>query len=415
MSIDIKAEVKFSRVREGEYLVRLQDADKTIIGKVRDGRIDGWDSFNLDGVRTGHGVTRYDAARGLLKHYELANGLRDSEGRRVTKELETGLWFVANHSGARESSRWTDKAEAIAHLASLQVPTQSEPTTPAIDVERVIQIAVEDADKIALTGNGETRTSLRRYRLARLFGNYTLRQLMNANSPQERNDERSRLGRPLRKDDFVNLLVSKALRSLDTVTESDRVDDELNEQDGLDAWSAPETAIETEAAAEEPEFLRVHHCGTTLQERPAEGWDSEDMAGYTYFCTRCSVYTNTFQRSQLRSEADDQPEEQVAADEEPEFEVAVTPVMVWPHGMVDVGKDKLKQVLEQIAYGGGDPDGDLMPGLYVTQGGGLEKATTRLLSSTTDEHDWIQQQIGVFAGDADAPVITVGLRIDGRA
>lgn len=123
MSIDIAAEVKFSRVTvsEGEYFVRLQDAEGTIIGKViRDGA--GWIPQYLDGYFENHTTfaTRYMAARPVLEAYELANGLRDAEGRRVTKELETGLWFVANHYGGRESSRWTDKAEAIAHLASLQ-------------------------------------------------------------------------------------------------------------------------------------------------------------------------------------------------------------------------------------------------------------------------------------------------------
>lgn len=127
MSIDIAAEIKFVFVSKGEYLVRLQDTEQTCIGKVLQAD-DGWKSYTIQpdqswkGSFSSFGNTRYLASRSLLEAYELANGLRDSEGLRVTKDPETGLWFVANHYGGRESSRWTDKADAIAKLASLQVP-----------------------------------------------------------------------------------------------------------------------------------------------------------------------------------------------------------------------------------------------------------------------------------------------------
>lgn len=84
----------------------------------------------------------------------------------------------------------------------------------AIDLDRIATIAREDADSIALTGNGETRTSLRRYRLVRLLSAHTLRELKDALTLREMVAERGRLGRPLVKDDYVNVLVTKALLSL---------------------------------------------------------------------------------------------------------------------------------------------------------------------------------------------------------
>lgn len=134
MSIDIAAEIKFVFVSKGEYLVRLQDTEQTCIGKVLQAD-DGWKSYTIQpdqswkGSFSSFGNTRYLASRSLLEAYELANGLRDSEGRRVTKDPETGLWFVANHYGGRESSRWTDKADAIAKLASLQPGAEVETLT----------------------------------------------------------------------------------------------------------------------------------------------------------------------------------------------------------------------------------------------------------------------------------------------
>lgn len=155
MSIDISAEIKFSHVSKGEYLVRLQDADQTIIGKLlaADG---GWKSYAFapDGSWKGSfcafGTTRYQASRSLLESYELANGLRDPKGRRVTKEQLTGLWYVANHYGGRESSRWADKAEAIAKLASLQ-PT---------DFEQIGRQAARDDKPAAPSSNPEVRFAL---------------------------------------------------------------------------------------------------------------------------------------------------------------------------------------------------------------------------------------------------------------
>lgn len=122
MSIDIAAEVTFRFAQEGEYLVHLQDADRTVVGKVF--RWDGeWRAYTTQGQPTGRGNTRYLAARGLLEAYELANGLRDSEGRRVGHDPEVlGFWCVLGFEGTRQSERWTDRADAIAHLASLQTP-----------------------------------------------------------------------------------------------------------------------------------------------------------------------------------------------------------------------------------------------------------------------------------------------------
>jgi hypothetical protein len=152
MSIDIAAEVKFSHVADGEYFVRLQD-DQTIIGRLF--RADsGWKSYSLDHAFQGFGETRYLAARSLLEAYELANGLRDSEGRRVTKELETNLWCVADHSGRRISSRWTDKTEAIAKLATLN-----------IDWQEVGREAFHNGDMMAPALNAKVMAAIGGYRI----------------------------------------------------------------------------------------------------------------------------------------------------------------------------------------------------------------------------------------------------------
>ena len=80
-----------------------------------------------------------------------------------------------------------------------------------IDLTHIAQIAIEDASKIALTGNGETRASLTRYRVLRLLGNYTVPELRAALTQTEQVTERQRLGRALRKDDYVQLLAAKVL------------------------------------------------------------------------------------------------------------------------------------------------------------------------------------------------------------
>lgn len=220
MSIDIAAEVKFAATTDkGVYFVLLRDSrEGTNIGTVFQDD-SGWKSYNHDKKFTGHGGTRYMAARGLLEDYELANGLRDSEGRRVGRDPEVlGFWCVLGFQGTRQSERWTDKADAIAHLASLQ---------------------------------------------------------------------------PI-----------------------------------------------------------------------AEG-------------------------------------------ESPE----ITPVLVWSDGTVTGGIKELTDRLTGQAYG---HDTDEFA-LYVTQGGALYLASTRQLSQTADGDDWIREEYGVYVGDAVAPVLTISLRIDGRA
>jgi hypothetical protein len=114
-------DLKFTLSREGIYLVQLRDEAGTSLGEVlRDGA--GWTARLLDGSyqRGTAFPTRQRAAERLIREYELATGLRDDQDRHVAQEPDTNLWFVADHSGRRISSRWTDKADAIAKLASLQ-------------------------------------------------------------------------------------------------------------------------------------------------------------------------------------------------------------------------------------------------------------------------------------------------------
>lgn len=127
---------------------------------------------------------------------------------------------------------------------------------------------------------------------------------------------------------------------------------------------------------------------------------------YPLTALEMEIETDAIEAAERTGIVDDRPDETTV-----EFEVAITPVLVWADGTVTTGYTELADRLKGIYYGHEVENFTL----YVTQGGGLEKATARQLSSHTDEDDWMDVQIGVFAGDATAPVITIGLRIDGRA
>ena len=282
MSIDIKAEVTFRFAQEGEYLVHLKDTDRTMIGKVFqwDGE---WRAYTTNGQPTGRGNTRYMAARGLLENYELANGLRDSQGRRVGRDPEVlGFWCVLSFEGTRESKRWTDKAEAIAHLASLQRHDLTADQAEPIDTQRCI-------------------------------------------------------------DNGAHLASSRHIPAACPASE-----DELGVDD-LEAF--------------------------------ADGEDDED-----------ELFT-------------------VVGETVVEGVPTITPVLVWLDGTVTGGVKELTDRLTGQAYGHETDEFTL----YVTQGGELHSASTRQISQTTDADSWIHEQYGVYVGDATESVLTLNLRIDGRA
>jgi hypothetical protein len=90
-------------------------------------------------------------------------------------------------------------------------------------------------------------------------------------------------------------------------------------------------------------------------------------------------------------------------------------VLVWLDSTVEVGEDKLRRLLEDVAYG---REIDDLPKLYLAHGDSLLEAKTRLISQEKEGDDWLLETHGVFlasATDFSAPLFTIGLRIDGRA
>ena len=84
----------------------------------------------------------------------------------------------------------------------------------AIDLDRITAEAVADANTVSRQTPETSLTSLRRYALITKLSGHTLRELKDALTLPEMVAERGRLGRPLVKNDYVNILTSKALRSL---------------------------------------------------------------------------------------------------------------------------------------------------------------------------------------------------------
>jgi hypothetical protein len=301
--------------------------------------------YTPDGTFTGADDTRYQAARPMLEAYELANGLRDSEGRRVTRDPETLVWFVSNHYGGRESSRWINKADAVAKLASLQ----------PLDFEAVGRQAALNDEPAAPSVNAQVR-----YALA---------------------------GRPVGDPENIRIMeaFSKGYQAVrnEQAAEEDRVAP-ATDGDGNPCWNVWVTGDQLS-----PHTFHAHADAVTFANRKSD----EGMKVYTDFAaSQDEMFT-------------------VVGETVVEEVPVVTPVLVWGDGTVTAGVMELADRLTGQAYG--HDVGEFT--LYVTQGGGLERATTRRLSTSTDEDDWMHEQVGVFAGDADEPVITVGLRIDGRA
>ncbi|HVQ17707.1 MAG TPA: hypothetical protein VMT27_01570 [Actinomycetes bacterium] len=424
MSIDIKAEVKFSFAQEGEYLVRLQDADRTVIGKVFE--FDGeWRAYTTKGQPTGRGNTRYLASRSLLEAYELANGLRDSEGRRVTKDLETGLWYVAEFTGVRRSSRWADKADAIAYLASLQ----------PVDFEQVGRQAARNDEPAAPGVNADVRWAL----AGRPVGDPENIRIMEAFSKgyqSVRDEEAQAALADLTADEPVDPTAELAERLFakvhpqipatgddlglpESVTVFGKVFTEPGDIKAFwSAWTDEERA--TYAAAQQREIPAPANTITNqdIREHVVEPLLGEFAADYDIDAIMADLFArwplSEWTYADLRYDHpkfDSEQFNEILQRHDRSPKVEVTPVLVWGDGTVTGGVKELTDRMTGQAYGHDTEEF----ALYVTQGGALHRATTRQLSQRTDEDLWIHEVYGVYAGDADEPVLTVHLHIDGRA
>lgn len=390
MRIEIADEIKFSHVAEGEYLVRLQDADQTVIGKLLRGD-GGWKSYSIEqdgswkGSFRSFGNTRYEASRALLEAYELANGLRDPEGRRVMKELETNLWYVAEYTGVRRSSRWADKADAIAKLASLQ----------PLDFEQVGRQAALNDEPGAPISNADVRYAL----AGKKVGDPENMRILTAfqKGYQQVRDEQAaealaepKTGNEYAADAYAAFhLNHDAAAAIEIVRAAQQAVPEMAER-----WSK---LLRTYRG------LPVVPSGTPLDADgevvPAKIPASEDELGV----------------DDLEAFADGEDDEEdlftVVGETVAEEVPTVTPVLVWLDGTVTGGVKELTDRLTGQAYGHETDEFTL----YVTQGGMLLPATTRQLSQTSDQDSWIHEQYGIYAGDATEPVLMISLRIDGRA
>lgn len=437
MRIDIVAEVKFSHVADGEYLVRLQGADQTIIGKLL--RADGgWKSYSIEqdgswkGSFRAFGTTRNEASYSLLEAYELANGLRDPEGRRVMKELETNLWYVAEFTGVRRSSRWTDKADAVAKLASLQ-PT---------DFEQIGRQAALDDKPAAPISNPEVRFAL----AGRTVGdpeNLRIMQAFQKGYEAERTAQADEAVKGFTKPEY-DAAFDRAMDEGTSVDEAHQanLDEAAHDMPASDTdgpfYDETDEAVQASRADQDRairEMLASHQLkavgfdlvplGKTGNEYAADAYQADqegDMAAALWAVLqawRVEPGQADRWRKLLRSyrglpavpsgtPLDDRGD---VVEVIPLDASQITPVLVWSDGTVTGGMKELTDRLTGQAYG---HDTDEFA-LYVTQGGALYLASTRQLSQETDANDWINEQYGVYVSDAAEPVLVVNLRIDGRA
>ena len=84
----------------------------------------------------------------------------------------------------------------------------------AVNLAQITRESDADAKQVSRQTPETSLTSLRRYSLIVKLSGHTLRELKDALTLPEMVSERGRLGRPLVKDDYVQLLTSKALHSL---------------------------------------------------------------------------------------------------------------------------------------------------------------------------------------------------------
>jgi hypothetical protein len=462
MSIDITAEVKFAATNDKDvYNVLLRDdANRTVIGTVVR-TASGWNAYDLDDrPRGGNGSTRYMASAHLLEAYELANGLRDSQGRRVGRDPETkGYWVVLSPIGTKQSERWTDKAEAIAHLASLNSLTIYKLVTNHTDGPRVRHFATfeqaleagqaTDPDKdgslipnlseaVAAEFGGtdeEYQQGLFWLRSNRYAAIYRT-ELTGATAEAYRQVfEFEEIGRQaaLADESAAPALNAKVQAALEGRVVGDPVNtrimlafrrgyQQVRDQQAAEVLAAPKTDTVTEPGEEPKQPTHWRCSGGLLRPTTAEDVTTDqELKDYPWICTRCLYLVAGFDGDSLP----DEDEETTAAEHaevvyetviQDEAAREITPVMVWPHGMVETGVEKLRKILTEIAYGHGDDSH--LPKLYITHGDGLIEAVTRRVDYRKSGDDWIDEQWGLYAATdtqyAD-PLYLLGLRIDGRA
>ena len=103
------------------------------------------------------------------------------------------------------------------------------------------------------------------------------------------------------------------------------------------------------------------------------------------------------------------------------YTTTVTPVLAWLDGHVTTGETVLRAFVDALTMGylGNDPEE--VPNFYVNHRGTLVPAQLRQVSSSDWQDEFQDQTWGLFVNVEDntlpqsVPVVTVGVRVDGRA
>ena len=91
----------------------------------------------------------------------------------------------------------------------------------------------------------------------------------------------------------------------------------------------------------------------------------------------------------------------------------VTPVLVWEDGAVSIGRDRLHDYLMARGYGYAD---EHPKQIWVNVKGELVRVHLNFAKRVIDLNDWIDETWTLVPeGNETKPLLTIGLRLDGRA